>query len=76
MQIDTTAANRQTSTDKNPFNLQIDQEKAGSHLQAYFSCFMLLFKELGSVSDCFHELFADSLNKIFNKALRCIKTMA
>ena len=26
--------------------LAIDQDKAGVHLQAYFSCFLLLFKEL------------------------------
>ena len=41
MQIDTTA-----NKAKNLFEIQIDHEKVGSHLQAYFSCFLLLFKEL------------------------------
>ena len=69
MQIDTTKAKKTSK------NLQIDQNKAGSHLQAYFSCFLLLFKELSQVSGCFADVFSDQLNRIFNKALRCLSMM-
>ena len=54
----------------------MDTAKAGEHLQAYFSCLILFFKELGQVSGHFHEHYHGQLIVVINKALRCLLKMA
>ena len=57
-------------------NLTIDEEKVASHLQAYFGCLLLFFKELAQVNGYFHDTFGALLNPIIAKALRVLAMMA
>ena len=70
--IDTTSA----ATKPKGVNLKMDEEKVASHLQAYFGCLLLFFKELAQVSGYFHENFGVILNPIIAKALRVLAMMA